>query len=220
MDDLIVAPCAVGEAGVAARTTLHIVDPNWARRAHLARLGIKAGHHAETYASAEELVAHSPRDGLVLWHDEPATTGLADLIETLATTGNWLPVIAISDELDAAAIVKAMRAGALDYLPVPRQVALLNEAIARTAPEIDRRLARQSRAAAARQRIRQLTARERQVLDLVAAGATNKEIARVLDISPRTAEIHRMNMLSKLGGVTTVDAARLKFEATELSLAW
>jgi FixJ family two-component response regulator len=202
------------------RMTLHVVDSNWARRAHLARLSIKAGHHAETYSGADELIAHAPRDGLVLWHDDPETSGVTDLIEAMASAGYWLPVIAISDQLDSAAIVKAMRAGALDYLPVPRQVALLNAAIARHVPEIDQRLARQSRAAAARRRISQLTARERQVLDLVADGATNKEIARMLDISPRTAEIHRMNMLNKLGGITTIDAARLKFEATELAVAW
>jgi len=199
------------------RNTLHIVDANRARRAALARLAFQAGHRAETYSSAEELVAQSPCEGLVLSHDNPPTTGVICLIETMSRAGHWLPVIAISDQLDPGAIVKAMQAGAIDYLPVPRHAARLQDALDRSAPEVNQRRARQSRAAAARRRIDQLTMRERQVLDMVADGATNKAMAHKLGISSRTVEIHRLNMLTKLGGLNSVDAARLKFEATELA---
>lgn len=198
------------------RNTLHIVDSNWVSRAHLARLAENAGLHAETYSSAEELVAYAPSDGLVISHDNPPATAVTSLIEAISKAGRWLPVIAVSDQLESGAIVKAMRAGALDYLPIPRQVAPLSAAIARSAAEVDMRRARQSRAAAAQQRISQLTERERQILDLVATGATNKVMARELGISPRTVEVHRLNMMNKLGCVNSVDAARVNFEATEL----
>ena len=65
----------------------------------------------------------------------------------------------------------------------------------------------------ARGRIENLSAREREVLDWLAQGSSNKTIARELDISPRTVEIHRANMMSKLGASHAAEAVRLRIEA-------
>jgi FixJ family two-component response regulator len=65
----------------------------------------------------------------------------------------------------------------------------------------------------ARDRISTLSAREREVLDWLAEGSSNKAIARELDISPRTVEIHRANMMTKLGARHAAEAVRLKLEA-------
>lgn len=65
----------------------------------------------------------------------------------------------------------------------------------------------------ARDRIATLSAREREVLDWLADGSSNKVIARELDISPRTVEIHRANMMNKLGANHAAEAVRLKLEA-------
>ncbi|WP_353230997.1 LuxR C-terminal-related transcriptional regulator [Novosphingobium sp.] len=197
-------------------STVHIVASNWAQRAHLARLSLRAGHHAETYASVEEFVAHAPSSGLVLSCEDPSEATVPELIAAISKNGHWLPVIGIADRLDSTAIVRAIKAGALDYLPLPERAEQLSDAIARSAPAVDRQRSRQARAAAARERLCLLSQRERAVLDLLSGGESNKSIARILGISPRTVEVHRLSLLKKLGSLNSVDAARMKFEATEL----
>lgn len=196
--------------------TLHIVDSDMTRRTNLVRMVLAAGHHAEIYASADELVAHAPAGGLVILHDDPEAETVPNLIAAIHETGSWLPVIAISERPDRRAIVKAMKAGAVDYLPVPNQYDALGEAIDRSASEVAEHRNRRTRASSARQRLERLTARERQVLELMALGGTNKTMARDLGISQNTIEIHRQNMVNKLGALNSVDAARIYFEGTDL----
>lgn len=195
---------------------LHIVDTDLTRRANLARMALAAGHRAEIYASTDELVEHAPSDGVVILHDDPDSESVPRLIAAISDAGSWLPVIAISERLEHKAIVNAIRAGAVDYLPLPNRFDPLDEAIARSANEMAARRARCTRAAAARQRIQRLTMREHQVLELMANGGTNKTMARDLGISQNTVEIHRQNMVNKLGALNSVDAARIYFEAIHL----
>jgi len=198
------------------RVTLHILDGDSARRAQLARLAFAAGHHAEIYATADELLAHAPSGGLVLAQDEPVGEGIPRLIAAMMHAGHWLPVIAIAEIPETAAVVRSIKAGALDYLAMPSQIGPLNEAISRAAREADSFRAQRARAAEARQRISRLSSREREVLDRLAEGCSNKAIARDLDISPRTVEIHRMKMMGKLGARHAAEAVRLRIEATGL----
>ncbi|MFM2372438.1 MAG: hypothetical protein RIS85_2160 [Pseudomonadota bacterium] len=198
------------------RVTLHIVDGDTARRAQLARLAFAAGHHAEIYANVEELLAHAPSGGLILAQDEPVGEGVARLMAAMMRAGHWLPVIAIAEVPETIAVVRAIKAGALDYLAMPTQIAPLNDAVECAAKEADTFRAQRARAAEARQRISRLSLREREVLDRLAEGCSNKAIARDLEISPRTVEIHRMKMMGKLGARHAAEAVRLSIEAAGL----
>jgi len=197
------------------RMTLHILDSDSARRAQLARLAFAAGHHAEIYASAEELLTHAPAGGLVLAQDEPVGEGICNLVSLMMRAGQWLPVIAIAENPQTSTVVRAIKAGALDYLDVPEQIGPLNEAVARAAREAEAQRVQRGRAAEARQRIARLSMREREVLDRLADGCSNKAIARDLEISPRTVEIHRMKMMGKLGARHAAEAVRLSIEAAD-----
>ena len=199
------------------RFTLHVLDSDSARRARLARLAFAAGHHAEIYAHADELLGHAPAGGIVLAQDEPVGEGITALVAAMTRSGQWLPVIAVAEAPPIAAVVRAIKAGAFDYLTVPEQIAPLNEAVGRSAREADGQRRLRARSAEARQRISRLSMREREVLDRLAEGCSNKAIARDLDISPRTVEIHRMKMMGKLGARHAAEAVRLRIEATGLS---
>lgn len=195
------------------RLTLHCVEGDSRVRAELARSVFALGHHAEIYGSIEELVDHRPQDGIILARDDRKQGGIAPLIDGLAERGIWLPVVATDSQPTTARIVAAVKAGALDYLPLPVEVERLAATLDRIAGEAQRHLVARRRMIEARDRISSLSNREREVLEWLAGGSSNKTIARQLDISPRTVEIHRANMMSKLGAKHPADAVRLSFEA-------
>lgn len=195
------------------RLVLHCVDHDSRIRAELARALFDLGCHAEVYSSLRELLDHHPRDGIVLARDNPQLGGIASFIDALGEVGVWLPVIATDTQPTTARIVAAMKAGSLDYLPLPVEAGRLAAMLDAIGDEAERRREARQRMIEARNRIAALSNREREVLEWLAGGSSNKSIARQLDISPRTVEIHRANMMSKLGAKHPADAVRLSFEA-------
>ena len=117
----------------------------------------------------------------------------------------------------ALAAITALQFGAVDYIEWP---AIASD-IAATLADVDNNSARigsmRLREARARSRVQKLTRREREVLSGVAAGLSNRLIGEKLSISPRTVEIHRANMLNKMGASHTSEAIRIAIEAALIS---
>jgi FixJ family two-component response regulator len=189
-----------------------LVDSAVRRRAAISHYLAGRGVHVEPFETVAELDGHWPGGGLVLAHDEGGTIAL--LAERLIAAGTWLPVVAFSETPAPGRIVRAILAGAVDYVAWPFEddtfAQTLGEAQARARDIGGMRL----RQAAARSRIDRLSPREREVLRGVAAGHSNRVIAEDLAISPRTVEIHRAHMLTKIGASHTSEAIRIAIEAS------
>jgi two-component system response regulator FixJ len=195
------------------RIKFHIVGGDSRLRAEQARLAFSMGHHAEVYSDLAELLDMRPNEGVIVACESVLTTGVDRLLERLGDGGVWLPVIAASHAPDVDDVVQAIRAGALDYLRLPLTEAEYARMVSHVIADAGRHAEARRRLVEARQRIGVLSRREREVLDWLSAGCSNKAIARALDISPRTVEVHRANMMEKLGATHAAEAVRLRLEA-------
>ncbi len=179
--------------------TVFVVDDDDAVRRFLGGLIASVNLAVETYPSAQEfLTAYQPgRPGcLLLDMRMPGMSGL-ELQKELAERAIELSVIILTGHGDVATAVHTMKAGAVDFIEKPFNNELLLDCVQKAVAEsVDAYNERVERIAI-KSRWRQLTLRERQVLDLVVAGDTNKAIARRLAIIPKTVENHRANMMEK-----------------------
>ena len=191
------------------RLVLHIVDGDSRSRAEQARTAFALGHHAEVYSNLAELLDRLPGSGIILLRQRALDRSLEELFERLGERGIWLPVVMCSEEPEIDRVVSAIRNGALDYLLLPLEAGRLAQSLARVVAEADAQGRNRLRAADARRRVAALSKREREVLELLSLGSSNKIIARELEISPRTVEIHRANMMTKLRANHAAEAVRL-----------
>lgn len=193
---------------------LHIIDSAPTRRAQMGRLSCEAGIHAEIYHDVDEWIAAVPKFGILLVHDDGDRSLIPGLISQVARAGRWSPVIGYSRLPTISIVIDAIKGGALNFIPIPEEGAALVRAVLAIENEIGRSREIWERAVKARNDIARLSIRERQVLEGIVSGLNNKTIARDLDISPRTVEIHRMKMLGKLGARNAADAVRVCAEAS------
>ena len=124
-----------------------------------------------------------------------------------------LPITFYSAEPAPERIVQAMQLGAWDYLKWPFDPRLLDASLRTLAAIGDRLIGEHRRRIEAKAKVDRLTGRETDVLRLMVQGYANKNIAMDLDISPRTVEIHRGNMMRKLQASSTSDAVRIALYA-------
>ena len=193
--------------------SIHFVEPDASIRIDFARVAQGIGCHCEPYADFSEIAAHPPRKGIIIIRDDIAFGGIREALERLLNLGVWLPVVAIDYEPTPSRVVQAIKDGALDYLTLPLKPMRLAACISRIMQEATVVAEKRMLALAARQRLSKLSGREMQVLEALSLGNSNKEIARKLEISPRTVEIHRANLMGKLGTKHAVEAVRMKIDA-------
>jgi FixJ family two-component response regulator len=183
------------------KQTVFIVDDDAAVCDSIQELVESVGLYAEGYASAQAFLDHyQPEHSgcLVLDVRMAEMSGLV-LQEKLNTLGATIPVIIITGHADVPMAVHALKAGAVDFVQKPYRNQLLLDSInnALSMDAITRRSLDESQNHD--QQLATLTKREQEVLDKLLAGSISKQIARELEISTRTVESHRQNLLRKLG---------------------
>jgi FixJ family two-component response regulator len=180
--------------------TVFIVDDDVAVRDSLALLlGLK-GYRTAIYSSAEDFLAAYRKDWrgcLVLDIKMSGMTGL-DLQAQLAAQGIELPIVIITGHGDAASARSALKSGAVDFLEKPLDEEQLVAAVGSALERDAKRRAEKLGGSEASSRLARLTPRERQVMDLAAAGRHNREIGEALGISPRTVEVYKARLMEKL----------------------
>lgn len=185
---------------MAAEGTVFVVDDDPAMRKSLRWLIESVGHPVRTYATAEQFLDAYEPDApgcLVLDVRMPGMSGL-DLQEALARRQIAIPTIVLTGHAEVAMAVRAVKAGALDFLEKPFSHQQLLDRV-REALALDRRAREvRTRHADILDRVRHLSAREREVMELVVAGKPNKEIAAALGLSPKTVEVHRAHVMEKM----------------------
>jgi two-component system response regulator FixJ len=187
---------------VAAATerTVFVVDDDEAALDSLVMLLKSDGLKAKGFASAHDFLATfdpAARGCIITDLRMPSMDGV-ELIKALKAAGFILPVIVITGHADVSRAVDAMKAGAIDFLEKPYESEMLLRAVRAAMEENDAAVDANAAKQRMQRRMESLTARERQVLDLIMEGASNKVIAAKLAISPRTVEIYRANVMSKM----------------------
>jgi RNA polymerase sigma factor (sigma-70 family) len=183
-----------------AEPTVFVVDDDSSTRELLAWLMKRHGIRAEIFPDARSFLSvcrPDTRGCLVLDLNMPGMSGL-DLQKCLKERGVELPVIFLSGRADVPKAVHAVKEGAVDFIEKPfdykRVMALVHDCLRRDAEQGEAREHRRRHA----ERLAHLTQRERDVLDLVVAGKTNREVGEALDISVKTVEAHRARLMEKL----------------------
>ena len=169
---------------------VQLVDDDEAVRSSLALLIGTVGLRVQSWADPQDFLEQFDRQAIgviVLDVRMPRISGLA-LLETLGAQGVDQPVVMLTGHGTVEMCRRAIKSGAAEFLEKPVEDEILLEALQSGV----------RRHVKARERYAQLSEREREVLGLIVAGLTNKEIGRSLQLSPRTVETHRANLFAKL----------------------
>jgi two-component system response regulator DctR len=189
----------------------YLIDDDEAIRDSLSWLLQSRGINCLAYASAESFLKawNASLAGCILLDIRMHEMSGPELFELLCQRGCKLPVIFLTGHGDVPMAVSALKNGAFDFVEKPCND---NELVTRVieALKLDERQRTEATSAdSVNARLGTLTTRERQVMDLVLAGKLNKVIADDLQISMRTVEVHRSNLLEKMGVRTAIELAQM-----------
>jgi len=190
---------------------VHVVDDEEAVRKSLAFLLATAGFPVRVHESATGFLAAAPGVGkacLVTDLKMPDLSGV-ELLERLNGMGVTMPTVVITGHGDVPMAVAAMKAGAVDFIEKPFEADVLIEAVKRAAGRLDDAVEITQDVQILRSRLGTLSERERQVLSMIVAGLPNKTVAYDLGISPRTVEVHRANIMSKMQARSLPELVRM-----------
>jgi len=191
--------------------TVFVVDDDASVRKGLVRLLKSAGYRSESCASAEEFLHRWERDpapGCVLLDIQMSGLDGMQLQQKLQTSTHPIPIIFITGHGDIPMSVKAMKAGAVDFLSKPFRDDDLLDAVQQAIRRDRQQRALRGEREAAEKCYEALTAREREVMALVVAGLLNKQIASELGASEKTIKIHRGRVMEKMKVQSVADLVR------------
>jgi two-component system response regulator FixJ len=195
----------------AADRTVFVVDDDAAALDSLVMLLRSDGLNPSGFSSAQaflDQLAPDARGCIISDVRMPGMDGV-ELIRALKARYCLMPVIVITGHADVTVAVQAMKAGAAEFVQKPFESELILRLVRACLEENDDAVDASAKRLRVMRRIESLTARERQVLDLIMEGASNKLIASSLDISPRTVEIYRANVMSKMRADSLSDLIRM-----------
>ncbi len=191
--------------------TVHVVDDEEAVRKSLAFLLTMSGFTVRVHESATGFLAAAPtiRNGCLITDLRMPDMSGVDLLRSLQSAELHIPSIVITGHGDVPMAVEAMKAGALDFIEKPFEEELLIDAVKRAASKLTDTTDGLDDFATIHARLKELTDRERQILSGVVAGHANKTIAYDLNISPRTVEVHRANVMTKMKAKSLPELVRM-----------
>jgi FixJ family two-component response regulator len=192
--------------------TVFVVDDDEGVRRSLQLVLASVSLRARTFASAEEFergyAGEEELGCVILDLRMPGMSGL-ELLARLRSRGAEVPVIILTGEGEVQTVVRSMKLGATDYLEKPADPAALVARVREALCMAGARRQGQAARGAARLRLARLTARERELLDLVVNGFSNKQIAAKLGLSIKTVANHRAHLIAKMEAVNTADLVRV-----------
>lgn len=198
-----------------ARNVYIVDDDDALRQSVEVLLDVAGGFVTQSFASGEAFLARMPDadSGCVLLDlTMPGMNGL-EVLRQLHAIDSRFETILLTGQGDIAVAVEAMKAGAIDFIEKPYDNRMLLSALEGGFARIENREREAGAIQLARENIERLTPRERDVLLGLIDGKANKIIAYELDISPRTVEIYRANLMDKLGVRSVAEAVRIAFAA-------
>ncbi|MFC3712636.1 response regulator transcription factor [Sphingoaurantiacus capsulatus] len=192
--------------------SVYVVDDDVAVREATHTLLATAGYEPQAFVSGREFLDEADLHGggcVLLDICMPGPNGL-DVQAMMVKRGSNLSVIMVTGHGDVATAVLAMKTGATDFLEKPYRPVALLDAVKRG---LRVSAAQVTDIQDSKKRIARLTPRENEVLHGLMAGGSNKSIARQLNVSPRTVEMHRANLMERLGARSLPEALRVAHEA-------
>jgi two-component system, LuxR family, response regulator FixJ len=205
---------------MAAISLVHVIDDDDAVRDSLAFLLRAAKIDVRDYESATAFLdaAAGDQPGCIVTDVRMSGISGIDLLRRLKARGSTMPVIVITGHGDIQLAVEAMKLGAVDFLEKPFDDEVLLASVKSALGQVEKAEKRETERAELSKRIATLSVREREVLEGLVAGKPNKIIAYDLGISPRTVEIYRAHVMTKMNAGSLSELVRMALLAGLLNV--